>query len=307
MRSSVFVALTCVVLSAAVSILLWHSLPRTAAVSSAAGYRAIDSLCVEVAAVKAGQREIQTEIAAMKASLAALAETGRVCPPGTVGSNRSEILTGEVEVAVAEASQEPADPRESAEFPGSEDTFDLDGALDSILDPHLHYDRKQEVWNELADRGRVDDAVAFFEDRAREDPQDPNAHAELGHAYIQKLLTVRDVEKMQWSMKANASYDQALALDERHWDARFAKAVNFSFVPPALGLQARAIEQFTILRAQQEEQPPQEKFVETYVYLGNLYSSQGNSSKAQEVWQQGLTLFPENGKLKERVRAARSE
>ena len=83
--------------------------------------------------------------------------------------------------------------------------------------------------------------------------------------------------------------------------------MNFSFIPPALGLQGKAIEQFEILRTQQEEQPPQEKFAQTYVYLGNIYSSQGKSSEAQEIWQQGLKRFPDNEELKERVSTASTE
>ncbi|MEM7231071.1 MAG: tetratricopeptide repeat protein [Planctomycetota bacterium] len=179
----------------------------------------------------------------------------------------------------------------------------VEDAVDRLLDPELRGSERQALWNKAVERGALGDLIAAFEARAKENPNDPDAQSDMGDAYIQKIFTVEGPAKGLWSMKANAAYDKALAVDETHWKSRFSKAVNYSFNPPVLGLQPKAIEQFEILRKQQEAGDPQPHFAETYLYLGNLYANQGKDDKAQEVYQRGLEIHPDSGSLKGKVKS----
>ena len=183
----------------------------------------------------------------------------------------------------------------------------LDAALEILTDPTIRGRKRQETWSALAKAGLLDRAIEDFELRAEELPDDAQAQADLGDAYIQKIFTVSEIEKGKWSRKADGAYDQALALDETHWEARFSKAVNYSFVPPIFGLQPKAIEQFEILRSQQEARDPEPRFSETYLLLGNLHANQGNPDKAREVWAQGRERFPENKQLEAKLAGLKDE
>jgi len=153
----------------------------------------------------------------------------------------------------------------------------------------------------------IDAAVAQIEEIAAENPESAQAQSDLGSAYIQKIFdSSNDLQKGLFSMKADKQYDKALELDPQHWEARFSKAVNWSFNPPIMGLQPKAIEQFEILRGQQEQQEPQPHFAETYFYLGNLYTNTGKPAQAAQVWSRGAELFPDNAKLQAKAKEAPS-
>ncbi len=201
-------------------------------------------------------------------------------------------VTADAVPAVAQA--------EEIEASADEAELILGEALDVILSDAPHSEQQQE-WRRLAQAGLLDQAVAAIEEYATEHPNDPNAQTDLGHAFIQKVLAVNDLEKGLWAMKAHGAYDKALALDDHHWEARFSKAMSFAFAPLAFGLQPKAVEHLEILRAQQQEQPPQEHFAQTYTVLGNLYQNMGQPEKARGAWNEGLELFPENSELSEKL------
>lgn len=228
------------------------------------------------------------EIARLRESLAARLERA----PGA----RGEETSPEVDVEPAALSGvETDDPDSLTGNPV------LDRGLETLLDPGADFDEKYPVWQELAKKGLIDDAVAVFEQRVEEDPDNPDAHADLGDAYIQKIFTVPDPEKAVWSMKADKTFDAALELDPRHWRARFNKAVNYSFAPPIFGLQSQAIQHFQTLVEQQEQGPVQPHYAQTYQMLGNLLENTGKPEEARKIWTRGVEFFPDNRNLNQRL------
>ena len=168
---------------------------------------------------------------------------------------------------------------------------------------------RQALWSALGEKGLSDELVAMFEDRVEREPNDPDLRVELGSAYLQKVFEVGGSSPTagMWAMKADAAFDAALALDENHWEARFSKAISYSFWPPALGMQNKAIAQFETLLQQQQSQPPSPQFAQTYYFLGNMYQQTGNPGKALQVWQQGLALYPGNDQLMAQLAAAQGK
>ena len=193
-----------------------------------------------------------------------------------------------------------------ASAPAVAGTLGVDDAFEQLTSGTLSEEQRQKLWADMGKRGLSDALVAKFEAAVERSPNDPELRTALGSAYIQKIFEAGGSTPMagMWAMKADGAFDAALALDDHHWGARFSKAVSYSFWPPALGMQNKAIAQFEILLEQQQNQPPKPQFAETYYFLGNMYQQTGNPQKALQVWQQGLALYPDNDDLKGQVAVA---
>jgi tetratricopeptide (TPR) repeat protein len=181
--------------------------------------------------------------------------------------------------------------------------IELDEALGQLFDPRTPYADKQLVWLRVKDAGLLDQVIAAFEERVRREPHNPDFQTQAGNAYLQKVtLGASDQEKGLLAMKADRAFDAALAVDPGHWEARFSKAMALAFWPPIFGKQAESIRQFETLLEQQESQvAPRAEFVQTYLFLGNLYEQQGSREKALETWRKGGSRFPDHPELSRRL------
>ncbi len=189
---------------------------------------------------------------------------------------------------------------EASTAPGG--ALTIESAARMLLDPDLDDDKAQEIWKKLRAQGLLDEMVAWFEERAKQDPNNADKQVELGQAYVQKIFEAGNTpEAGTWAVKADKSWDRALEIDSRNWDARFSKAIGLSFWPPIFGKQPEAIRQFEILLEQQESGPLQPQYAQTYLLLGNLHLQAGANDRATAVWQKGLALFPGNADLRARL------
>ncbi len=226
-------------------------------------------------------------------------------------SQDARVPMGEIESAVgralaAQRGAEPAPDAVAAPAAASK-AFDLHAAFQDLLAPGLSRDEKMAKWKAIADAGALDDAVAMFEQYAREHPDSAAAQVELGGAYLQKVFKAGNgPEAGVWATKADKAFDAGLAVDDHNWDARFSKAVSLSFWPPVFGKQTEAINHFEILAAQQAQQSPEPKFAQTWLLLGNLYQQIGKSDQALDSWQKGLAMFPGNAQLEQQIANAQS-
>jgi tetratricopeptide (TPR) repeat protein len=160
--------------------------------------------------------------------------------------------------------------------------------------------QRDELWKKLQEAGGVDAAVAYFERAAASQPGSADAQTNLGAAYIQKMLQTQDEhQRIELGKKIEGQFDQALALQPDHWEARFRKAVGLTYGPALSGRQSEAIGHFEKLVAQQAGQPASAQFAQTYLYLGRLYAQRGDAERAQQVWQQGLLRHPQDPELRQ--------
>ncbi len=262
----------------------------------------------------AGLRQAVERMEKSQAELARAVEELRLAPaqPG-----ESRMAVGELERAVARYFEEHglagstaavdarADHEETAAESEAVGREAVSKAFARLLDPELDDDERQRIWSEIGAQGLSDELVAEFEARAEREPNDPDVRVDLAGAYLQKTFEAGSGPMAgHWAMKADATFDAALGLDENHWDARFYKAVSLSFWPPALGMQNKAIEQFEVLVEKQGQMPKDDEQAQTYLFLGNMYQQTGKPEKALATWQQGLALFPDNAELKDQVSLA---
>ncbi len=189
--------------------------------------------------------------------------------------------------------------------PGSVAGVAFTAAIDTLVLPHATYAEKQAAWKELKDSGRLADAAAELEQRMANDPNNALYPAALGQAYMRMCATTTDVRQQAvWAMTADVDFETALNLDPSNWDARYNKAVMMSYWPANLNKGDEVIQQFNTLIAQQEQQAPQPQFAQTYEWLGKQYQKAGQTDAAQQVWQRGAALYPDNPSLQSLLAAS---
>ena len=181
----------------------------------------------------------------------------------------------------------------------------LSRTVDVLVSPQASHQQKQEAWKYLGDAGKLDQVIAELEKRTASDTNNADCPAALGHAYLHKCGTIKDVrEQGILAMQADKQFDTALSLDPSNWEARFIKAVAMSYWPPMLNKGDEVIQHFQTLIQQQEALTPQPQFAETYAWLGDQYQRAGRADDARTVWQRGAALFPADEKLRTKLASA---
>lgn len=269
----------------------------------------------ETAELQSSVKDLADQVGRMQeqmASMTAQMQAAQAAGPVANGGVRRETSQAQIDRMVADAVKRLSPTAESIASLNGELTPEqeelakqakLDEALTKFLNPDLSQSEFEKLWKELAEAGLMEDAIAMLEDQAAAYPENEDLQVQLGLAYLQPMNVgnVAGVEAGQWAMKADTTFDRVLEANPENWDARFIKAMSYSFWPPAFGKQQSAIDHFEILVDQQGRQNSDPKFAQTHVFLGNLYYQTGQGEKAQEAWASGLAQYPDNEELKEKA------
>jgi tetratricopeptide (TPR) repeat protein len=216
--------------------------------------------------------------------------------PATV--NAPKTKTGQAAQRPSRAQTAVSNQASGAAALSSVEAIAFRAAIDTLMSPHAAFAERQAAWKQLQDSGRLADAAAELEQRKADDPTNALYPAALGQAYIKLCATTTDVRAQAvWAMTADADFETALNLDPSNWDARYTKAVAMSYWPAGLNKGDEVIQQFNTLIEQQEQQAPQPQFAQTYQWLGTQYQKAGQVDAAQQIWQRGASLYPDNQTL----------
>lgn len=297
MKPAVLLPLAVVLSTAASYLVVSLAAPRPAAQAAPAHADAeLTRVDGELKQVQSGQAELVRKLDALESALASRPS----------GEGRVPIADIEAAVARALAAQGASGPATAAAAPAApaKPKRSAQQAL-ADLEAASSWDDRTRLWKALREEGVFDEVFALYEKRANDNPGDANAQVEFGTACLQKLFTVNDgPEKGVWAMKADKAFDNALAIDDHNWAARFTKAVSLSNWPAFMGKQAQAAHQFEVLIEQQKSGPVAPEHAQTYFYLGNMYQSMGKSEQALATWRQGLEIFPGNTQLQGQISSA---
>lgn len=291
-------------------------LPLAIVLSTAAAYL-VCSMTLDRPAPQAASASTDTELARLTGDVHAIqqssAELGRKLDAlesalASRPSGETRVPMADIEAAVARAlaAQGGAAPAAVAAAP-TPPVKAKRSAKQALADLEAagSWDERTKLWKTLREEGVFDEVFALYEKRATDNPGDANAQVEYGTACLQKLFTVTDgPEKGVWATKADKAFDNALAIDDHNWGARFTKAVSLSNWPAFMGKQASAARQFETLIEQQKSGPVSPEHAQTYFYLGNMYQSMGKSEQALATWRQGLEIFPGNTQLQGQISSA---
>lgn len=267
-----------------------------------------DSQPAQAAMTPDGHTELERALARLEQEQAHLAEVVAELRLQPAAAAPSRISMGDIDAAVERYMRDKAPP----EVEGGAATevadvarvgFDKQAVFDQLLSGEVSDGEAQALWSQLAERGLSDEMLAVFEQRVADDPTNPDKRVELGTAYLNKIQEVGNGPLAGvFATKADSAFDQALEIDDHHWEARFNKAVALSFWPPVFGKQGAAIEQFEILVAQQVQVQPEASHANTHLLLGNMYQQLGQTGKARAAWEQGASLFPDFDPIQQQLR-----
>lgn len=177
-------------------------------------------------------------------------------------------------------------------------------AIESLLSAPLTHEQRRAILKQLNAAGKLDQTISELEQLAAANPHTPGYTTALGQADLEKALTLMPTDVAGGSilaMQAVKSFDTALSDDPGNWEARFSRAAILSHYPVELNQGQEVIDQFSQLIDQQEKQPPQAQFANTYVLLGDQYQKLGKNDYAQATWQIGAALFPGDATLQKRL------
>ena len=171
--------------------------------------------------------------------------------------------------------------------------FDLDKDFKALIG--TNYWQNAAAWKKAFAAGAMDEVIKKLEEMAKSNPNDIPTQMNLASAYMAYMQM--DQSKWQNSIKADQVFDKVLELDNTHWEARFTKAMSYTFWPKFLGKTKEAISHFETLVSQQEKMPVEAHQAQTYLFLGNLLEEQGDAARAKEMWQKGARRHPDNQDL----------
>jgi tetratricopeptide (TPR) repeat protein len=189
--------------------------------------------------------------------------------------------------------------------PDDDSTNSIHKSVDALLSAKNGRQR-QELFDQLQKGGQLDSVISELQQRAAQNPNDPEIPTTLGEAELNKLRAVRDAGGDNndigiLAMQADQNFNAALKIDPSNWEAQFVKASALAGWPVELNKGPEVIQQLSSLIDQQETMTPQSQFAQTYVVLGDEYQKIGQPDKALATWQLGVQKFPNDPTLQQRI------
>ena len=185
--------------------------------------------------------------------------------------------------------------------PESEAVAAFRKTIDLLLAPQ-YAAQKQELFDRLRTSGQIDSAITELQRRAKETPGDANIHTTLGEAMLNKVRLLHETgadinEQGILAMQADQTFNAALKVDPKNWEAQFVKYSTMYYWPAELQRDTEVAQRLSGLIDQQEALPAQPQFAQTYVVLGNQYLKMGKPDFAEATWRLGLGKFPNDATL----------
>ena len=179
----------------------------------------------------------------------------------------------------------------------------MDDLLARLKDGRLATADMDRLWELLPGSGREDEAIAALSAYAKEHPGEADAWYGLGAALTSKLIggQVSFMEQGTLSAKAEQAFTKALEADEAHFEARYSRAVSYTFWPETFGKGPDAIRDFEVLRERHRGDAGNPAMEDVYVKLGIQYRKAGDAKKAEEALREGLATFPDSAEIRKQL------
>ena len=179
-------------------------------------------------------------------------------------------------------------------------------AVDGLLNAKSGLE-KHNLFQQLAQSGQLDAAIAELKQRATADPTNPEIPTTIGEALLNKVKTMHDAGNTDptdmgiLALQADQSFNSALKIDPQNWEAQFVKASSMFYWPANEQRDGEVVQRLSSLIDQQETMPTQPQFAQSYVVLGNEYDKIGKHAEAIATWTIGAQKFPADPTLQKKV------
>ena len=168
--------------------------------------------------------------------------------------------------------------------------------------------QKHTLFQQLAQSGELDQVIAELQQRAKDNPNNPEIPTTLGEALLNKVratLAANDGQSSDdiriMAVQADQSFNAALKIDPQNWEAQFVKAAAMERWPASPQMDNDVVQRLSNLVDQQETMPSQPEFAQTYVVLGNEFQKIGQPDKAKATWLLGAQKFPNDPTLQQKI------
>jgi tetratricopeptide (TPR) repeat protein len=216
-------------------------------------------------------------------------------PPQMVSTNAE--ATAQTPVATSIANKVKSD----------NSTNSISKAVDALLSVKSGA-QKHALFQQLAQAGELDRVIAELQQRAANNPNDPEIPTTLGEALLNKVRAALDANGGQdnddikiMAMQADQDFNTALTIDPQNWEAQFVKAASMSYWPANPQVDNDVVQRLSSLIDQQATMPQQPEFAQTYVVLGDEYQKIGQPDKAVATWLLGAQAFPNDPTLQKKI------
>ncbi len=146
-----------------------------------------------------------------------------------------------------------------------------------------------------------DRCIKFFEKLVADNPKSSNAELNFGFAYVDKIPASGTITQVILANTALTHFTKALDL-KPSWIGYYTRGNSYLFWPKIFGrtqLGVADLEQ--AMKLQKQDAGKKSYYVRVYVSLGDAFWKLDDLPKAREMWKEGLTLFPDNSQLKNRL------
>ena len=161
--------------------------------------------------------------------------------------------------------------------------------------------------DQLRKDGHLDDVIAELQQRMAANPNDAKIPTTLGEALLNKVRALHEAGGDNYNqvgilaMQADESFNTALKLDPKNWEAQFVKCSSMYYWPANPEMDNQVVQRLSSLIDQQEGMPSQPEFAQPYIVLGNEYQKIGKETEAAATWALGAQKFPGDPTLQQKI------
>jgi len=183
---------------------------------------------------------------------------------------------------------------------------DATNSIHKIVDGLLTARRgKHEMFQQL-NKEQLQAVISELQQRALANPKDAEIPTTLGEAQLNLVRQLHEsgADEDQvgiLAMQADQSFNTALKIDPKNWEAQFVKASTMFYWPANEARDNQAAQMLGALIDQQETMPTQPEFALSYLALGNQYQKMGKTAEAIATWQLGVQKFPSDPQLRQKL------
>jgi len=145
-----------------------------------------------------------------------------------------------------------------------------------------------------------DKEIAFFEQLVKAHPTSANAYLNYGFAYVDKIPASGSITQVLMANTALTQFTKSIDLKPT-WIALYTRGNSYLYWPKIFGRAGLGVTDLEKAYAMQKSEPKKSYHVRVYVSLGDGYWKTENLDKAKTIWKEGLTQFPDNQALKDRL------
>jgi tetratricopeptide (TPR) repeat protein len=145
-----------------------------------------------------------------------------------------------------------------------------------------------------------DRSINYFSKLVVDHPQSANLHLNYGFAYVDKIPAAGSITQVILANNALGEFSKAVAINPT-WLALYTRGEGYLFWPKIFNKAPLGVADLEKALALQERGSTKPYYVRTYIALGDGYCKTEQMEKAREIWRLGLSKFPNDPRLKDRL------